>query len=141
MSGSCCSKDEALCSEQRFPDTLCFTFNVQRQTNTSIDALHEATTDDHWHIDGDKSLSEPWIGVTRFALLTNKSTRMIFVGSRQNDEKSGPNKTGEHFARRMVKHVKRLGVKIRESMGRRKKTKLRENSEAFTKLRTMILIF
>ena len=42
--------------------------DVQRQTKTSID--HEATIDDNWNI-GDKSLSlsEPWIGVTRFALL------------------------------------------------------------------------
>ena len=39
------------------------------KTKTSIDVLHEATIDDYWKIDGDKSLSEPWIGVTRFALL------------------------------------------------------------------------
>ena len=39
------------------------------KTKTSIDVLHEATIDDNWNI-GDKSLSlsEPWIGVTRFAL-------------------------------------------------------------------------
>ena len=37
---------------------------VQRQTKTNIDVLREATIDDYWNIDGDKSLSEPC--VTRF---------------------------------------------------------------------------
>ena len=43
--------------------------DVQRRTKTSIDLIHEATVDDYWNIDGDKSLSEPWISVTRFELL------------------------------------------------------------------------
>ena len=43
--------------------------DVQRQTHTSIDVRHEATIDGYWNTGGDKSLSEPWIGVTRFALL------------------------------------------------------------------------
>ena len=52
-----------------FPIPLNY-IDVQRQTKTSIDVLHEATIDDNWNI-GDKSLtlSEPWIGVTRFELL------------------------------------------------------------------------
>ena len=52
-----------------FPIPLNY-IDVQRQTKTSIDVLHEATIDDKWNI-GDKSLtmSEPWIGVTCFALL------------------------------------------------------------------------
>ena len=40
--------------------------DVQRQTKSSV--LHEASIDD-WNMDGDKSLSEPWIGVTRLELL------------------------------------------------------------------------
>ena len=43
--------------------------DVQRRTKTSFDALKEATIDDLWNIHGDKSLSELWIGVTRFTLL------------------------------------------------------------------------
>ena len=43
--------------------------DVQRETKTSIDGLHEATIDDYWNTNGNKSLSEPWIGVTRFELL------------------------------------------------------------------------
>ena len=52
-----------------FPIPLNY-IDVQRQTKTSIDVLHEATIDDKWNI-GDKSLSlsEPWIGVTHLALL------------------------------------------------------------------------
>ena len=43
--------------------------DIQIQTKTSIDAPQEATIDDYLSIDGGKSLSEPWIGVTRFMLL------------------------------------------------------------------------
>ena len=35
----------------------------------------QATIDDCLNIDGDKSLSEPWIGVTRFALLNKNPPR------------------------------------------------------------------
>ena len=45
VSGSCCSKDETLCSERRFFDTS-----------------EQATIDDDWHMEGDKSKSKPWIG-------------------------------------------------------------------------------
>ena len=43
--------------------------DAQRQTQTNLDVLQEATIDDYWNMDGEKSLSEPWIGVTRFAQL------------------------------------------------------------------------
>ena len=46
--------------------------DVQRQKKTSIDVLLEATIDEYWNIDGEKSLPEPWIDVTRFELLTKK---------------------------------------------------------------------
>ena len=44
--------------------------DVQRQTKTSLNVHHEATIGDYWNMDGDKSLSASWTGVTRFALLT-----------------------------------------------------------------------
>ena len=37
--------------------------DVQTQTTTSLGVLQEATMDDYWNMDGDKSLSEPWIMV------------------------------------------------------------------------------
>ena len=40
-----------------------------RQTKTTFDVLQEVTIDDYWNVDGSKSMSEPWLGVTRFALL------------------------------------------------------------------------
>ena len=49
--------------------------HVQRQKETGIDVLHEATIDDYWNVDEDKSLSEPWIGVTRFELLNKNPPR------------------------------------------------------------------
>ena len=51
-----------------FPIPLNYT-DDQRQRKTSIDVHHEATIDDYWNVDGDKSLSNPWIGVTMFELL------------------------------------------------------------------------
>ena len=66
--------------------------DVHRQTKTSLDELQEATIDDHWNMDGDTSLSEPWIGVTRFALL-NKNTPERFSWF-QVDEETGHNKIG-----------------------------------------------
>ena len=54
--------------EDDFPTSQNY-IDVQRPTKTGIDVLHEATIDDDGNIDGDKSLSEPWISATRFALL------------------------------------------------------------------------
>ena len=51
-----------------FPVPLHY-IDVQRQAKTSLDVLQEATIDDYCNMDGDKSQSEPWIGVIRFALL------------------------------------------------------------------------
>ena len=45
-----------------------------------------------------KSLSEPWISVTRFALLKKNPQEGLFVGSRQTDEETGHNKTRKHLA-------------------------------------------
>ena len=47
---------------------------VRRQRKSSLDLFPDATIDDYWNMDGDTSLSEPWIGVTRIAPL-NKNPR------------------------------------------------------------------
>ena len=45
--------------------------------------FQDATIDDHWNIDGEKSLCEVWIGVTRFVLLkTNSPLGYVWVYSR-----------------------------------------------------------
>ena len=78
VSESCCSKDETLFRKLIFR-YLSITL-MARKTKTSLDVLQEATIDDYWNMDGDKSLSEPWIGVTRFALLNkNPPERYIWV--------------------------------------------------------------
>ena len=82
LSGSCCSKDETRCFEERFlkpPNYI----DVQRQTQTIIDALQAVTIDDYWNLDGDMSLSQLCFGVTRFALLnTNPPERYVRVQGR-----------------------------------------------------------
>ena len=57
--------------KEGFPKPLNY-IDVQRQTKTSIDVFNEATIDDYRNVDGDKSLSDPWICVTRFELLNTK---------------------------------------------------------------------
>ena len=47
--------------------------DFQRQAKISIDVLHEATIDDYWNVDGDKSLSDPRIGMTRFEFFHKKT--------------------------------------------------------------------
>ena len=59
----------------------------------------------YWHIDGDMSLSEPWIGVTRFELLNKETTRRTLVGSRLTDKETGYFKTWTILVRRIVQHV------------------------------------
>ena len=51
---SCCSHNKTLSSKGRFPIPLNY-IDVQRQTKTSMDVLHETTFDDYWNIGGDKS--------------------------------------------------------------------------------------
>ena len=50
-------------------------FDIPREIKTSLGVLLEGTIDDCWNMDPDKSLSEPWIGVARLALLTKSSRR------------------------------------------------------------------
>ena len=78
----CVPKDE-------FPIPLNY-IDVQREAKTSLDVLQGTTFDDYWIFDGDKSLSEPWIGVTRFALLNkhHPEGHMWVQGRRTNEQVS-----------------------------------------------------
>ena len=59
----------------------CVFFDVQTQKR--LDAFQEASINDSWNMNGDKSLSEPWIGVTRVALLnTNQPEGFMWVQGR-----------------------------------------------------------
>ena len=42
---------------------------LEVHARTSIDVIQENVIDDHMNVDGQKSLCDPWIGVTRFTLL------------------------------------------------------------------------
>ena len=65
-----------------------------RDTKTSRDVFQEGTIENYWNIDGHKSLSESWIGVTRFAL-PNKTPR------------EGYTWVHGRVTKKEVKHVKR----------------------------------
>ena len=80
---SCCSKDEALCSDVFFTDNSEFYGCSETNKKQLFDVLQVATIDDFWNVHGDKSLSEPWIGLTRFALRnTNPPDGCMWVQGR-----------------------------------------------------------
>ena len=88
-----------------FPIPLNF-IDVERETNTSLDVPQEATIDDCWNMDGDESLSEPWIGVTRFPLLSkNPPERYTWIQGRltKNQVTTTPRNV---WPEKMVKYVK-----------------------------------
>ena len=60
-------------------------------------------SNDDCNADGDKSLSEPWIGVTRFELLNKDPPEGHMWVSRQTDEEAGVQKTWIQLAGRIVK--------------------------------------
>ena len=55
VSESCCSRTKMCVPKHDFPILLNF-IDVQRQTETSLDVLHDVTVDDYWNMDGDKSI-------------------------------------------------------------------------------------
>ena len=64
--------------EESFPVPLKF-FDVTRTTFSSPDVMLEQQTEDVWDVDGEKELSDAWIGFTRFVLPKGKATGMIFM--------------------------------------------------------------
>ena len=57
--------------EGTFPIPLKYIY-VTRTTYTNLDMLQEGRIDDHWNVDGDRSLSDSSKGFTKFTLLNKK---------------------------------------------------------------------
>ena len=66
-----------------FQMPLNYHLDFQGQTKTSLDVLQEVTIDDCWNMDGGKPLSDT------IRAAQQKSTRRIYVGSRQTGEETG----------------------------------------------------
>ena len=60
--------------EESFPTPLKY-IDVTRTTHTNLDVFQEKRLDDYWNVDGNRSLSEPWKGFTKFPLKTEKQLR------------------------------------------------------------------
>ena len=74
-----------------------------------------ATIDDDWHTDGDRSLSELWIGVTRFKLL-NKNPPEGHRGFKRLTKKQATTRPGRIWPAewsRTSKHFQRMALKKR----------------------------
>ena len=51
--------------------TLKYT-DVNRETKTNLDNVEEGSVDDCWNVDSNTTLSEDWIGLTRFNILMKR---------------------------------------------------------------------
>ena len=51
--------------EESFPIPLKY-IDVTRNTHTSLDVFLEKNIDDYWNVDGERELSDAWMGFTRF---------------------------------------------------------------------------
>ena len=67
--------------------------DVEKQTITSLDVLQESTIDHPWNMEEDKSMSQPWIVVTRFELLNRNPPEAYMRVQRQIHEETGHDKT------------------------------------------------
>ena len=152
MLESCCSDDEA----QEFRRTIfryfritflmtnvrCLIYlDVLRQTKTSSDVFQEATIDDYWHIDGDKSLSEPWISVTRFALLNKNLPEGYMCVQGRLTKKQVTTRRGTvrpEESLNMSKGSQRTA--INQWLKKNQSWTPQENNEAFTAFRTILIM-
>ena len=57
--------------EESFPIPLKY-IDVTRNTHTSLDVMPEKNIDDYCNVDGDRELSDTWIGFTKFTILKEK---------------------------------------------------------------------
>ena len=57
--------------EKSFPTPLKY-IDVTRTKDTSLDVMLEKNIDDYWTVDGDRELSDAWIGFTRFTILNDE---------------------------------------------------------------------
>ena len=46
--------------------------DMNRQTRTNLDNPEETSIDDCWNVDGNKTVSEDWIGFTRFHIIMTR---------------------------------------------------------------------
>ena len=114
--------------EGRFSDTSDLNSCPERQTKTGIAVLHEATIDDYWNVDEDKSLSEPWMGVTRFELFNkNPPGGHMWVQGRLT-KKQVPARSGHNWPEEWSSMPK---GSQRKALNKRADWTLRENNEAF----------
>ena len=119
ISESCCSENQTRCFKGQVFRYLNY-IDVQRQTKTSTDVFHLATIDDYRNIDGDKQVPEPWIGVTRFALLNKIPLEgRMWVQGRLTKKQRMYYETMTQWAGRIVKGVQNPSAHSQRQMGRR----------------------
>ena len=103
--------------------------------------IQEATIDDYWHMDGDKSLSEPWISVTRFALLNKNLPEGYMCVQGRLTKKQVTTRRGtvrpeesSNMSKGSQRTAKNQWLKKNQSWTRQ------ENNEAFTAFRTILIM-
>ena len=110
--------------------------DVQRHKNV----LREVTIDDYWNMDGDKSLSEPWIGVTLFARVNKDPPEGCMWGQWRLTKKQVTTRPRNIWPEEETNMSKCLQRKAINEWADKKSWTLRENNEACTLFQTMILL-
>ena len=126
------------------PEDDCPMFDLLGCSETNKNKLwcfQEATIDDYWHIDGDKSLSEPWISVTRFALLNKNLPEEYMCVQGGLTKKQVTTRRGTvrpEESSNMSKGSQRTA--INQWLKKSQSWTRQENNEAFTAFRTILIM-
>ena len=86
------TRTKRVCSKGRFPDTSEITLMSRDEWKQAFMFFKRRPIDDYWNVHGDKSLSEPWIGLPRLELLNKKSPEEYIGvrGRRRNKSQQDP---------------------------------------------------
>ena len=93
--------------EESFPIPLKNT-DVSRSTKTNVDVMQESRSDDCWNIDGSRDLSDCWSGFTQFTLLSEETSRRIYVVRRETDKKAANIHARPFLATTLERNVKEM---------------------------------
>ena len=91
-------------TEELFPVPLKY-IDGTRTSYTTLDVMLERNIDDFWKVDGDRDLSDTWIGFTIFATLSEKPPDGYTWSGEETDEKANDLKARQIMARNVETYV------------------------------------
>ena len=99
-----------------FPFPLKYVGAVRR-THTTLDVLLESQIDDRWNVDGDRDLSGPWSGCTRFTRLKKKSQKGYTWSRKRLTRVQATSRPDYSMARNVVSYVEKFPTQGKTASG------------------------